>query len=324
MDKEVLVVEISGKRPGDKNARPTEKMNIKYDKLIISNNSTDYVTDWQIVNVPDDFVEFYKEKYKNSDNAWYAPMNRSYAIKYAKEKGYKYLVQLDDNIVMLQIAYSLKEKNKNYIFKKEYRSTSISGDDSDMINDFINVLIKLLQNTNAGISGCGMSGASAPGEQFLSERYNYSLFALDLSKIPDNFHGDFEDDIEFRLKLTQMNIPSIQICPFMYGKTGQQINKDLTGCRLEYLKAGVKRGEHMRKLYGDVYSAGMSNYSNRVGKQEITEQKYFKHKLKPIKLGITIKNKDEIEKNILKIFKKYSNFKENIFYIKEEKNKSKK
>ena len=43
--KEVLVVEISGKRPGSKKERPTEKYDISYDKLIISNNSTDYDTE---------------------------------------------------------------------------------------------------------------------------------------------------------------------------------------------------------------------------------------------------------------------------------------
>lgn len=50
---EILVVEISGKRPGNKDARPTEKNNIKYDKLIVSNNSEGYETDWTIVNVPE-------------------------------------------------------------------------------------------------------------------------------------------------------------------------------------------------------------------------------------------------------------------------------
>lgn len=52
MNKEVLVVEISGKRPGDKKVRPTEKNIINYDKVIISNNSENYITDWPIINVP--------------------------------------------------------------------------------------------------------------------------------------------------------------------------------------------------------------------------------------------------------------------------------
>ena len=63
--------------------------------MIISNNSEGYTSTWPIVNVPDDYKQWYVENIKNSENAWYAPMNRSYAIKYAREKGYDYLVQLD-------------------------------------------------------------------------------------------------------------------------------------------------------------------------------------------------------------------------------------
>ena len=101
-NREILIVEISGKRPGNKEARPTEKIKTKYDHLIISNNSEGYDTEWDIVNVPDEYKEWYVNNVKCSENAWYAPMNRSYAIKYAREHGYKYLVQLDDNIVRLE------------------------------------------------------------------------------------------------------------------------------------------------------------------------------------------------------------------------------
>ena len=104
-DSKILVVEISGKRPGDKKKRTTEKFDVSFDHLIISNNSEGYETDWQIVNVPDDFVNWYKENCRTSENAWYAPMNRTYAIKYAREHGYDYLIQLDDNIKFLEICY---------------------------------------------------------------------------------------------------------------------------------------------------------------------------------------------------------------------------
>jgi len=318
MNKEVLVVEISGKRPGNSDARPTEKNNISYDKVIISNNSEGYETDWDIINVPDDYVEWYKSNIKNSDNAWYAPMNRSYAIKYAREHGYKYLIQLDDNIVMFQIAYSTKYKENGILCKKEYRATSKSGD-NEMLNDFIDVLVETLKQTNAGIAGCNMTGAAVPGDDYLSERYCYSCFALKLDVIPDVYHGDFEDDIEFRLKLNQMNIPSVQNGILMYGKTGQAINKDLTGCRAEYLKAGVKRGEHMRKLYGDIYKAGVSSFSNRAGKQEVDEEiTYFRHKIKPIKLGVIVKDQKAIDKKMNQLFKKYAVKKENKLIIKKE------
>ena len=319
MNNEILVVEISGKRPGDKTKRPTEQFKIDFDKVIISNNSENYETDWEIINVPKEYEEHYKKKMKNSDNAWYAPMNRSYAIKYARKHGYKYLIQLDDNIQMLQIAYIIKDKwAENYDFKKQYSVTVRSVDNTDIMNDFIKILVEMLKQTNAGIAGCNMCGAAVPGDDFLKERYCYSLFALDLNKIPDEYHGDFEDDIEFRLKCNQMNIPSIQNAVLMYSKTGQQLNKDLTGCRAEYLKVGVKRGEHMRKLYGDVYSAGVSSRNNRAGKQETDETLYFRHKLKPIKIGVLINDKDKIEKMMLDLFKKYAKKKENKLIIKEE------
>lgn len=164
-----------------------------------------------------------------------------------------------------------------------------------------------------------MTGAAVPGDDYLSERYCYSCFALKLDVIPDVYQGDFEDDIEFRLKLNQMNIPSIQNGILMYGKTGQAINKDLTGCRAEYLKAGVKRGEHMRKLYGDIYKAGVSSFSNRAGKQEVDEDiTYFRHKLKPIKLGVIVKNQKAIDKKMHQLFKKYATKKEDKLTIKKE------
>ena len=79
--KDVLVVEISGKRPGNVKARPTENLDIKYDHLIISNNSEGYDTTWKIINVPDDYKNWYIANCKMSDSAWYAPVNRSYPVR---------------------------------------------------------------------------------------------------------------------------------------------------------------------------------------------------------------------------------------------------
>ncbi len=304
MNKEVLVVEISGKRPGSSKQRPTEKFHINYDHLIISNNSENYNTDWKIINVPKDYEEYYKSKFKSSDNAWYAPMNRSYAIKYAKEHGYKYLIQLDDNINQLKLAYILENKNS----KIKYSVFSSKEIKDDMINDFIDLMVELLKQSNAGMVGLNMVGASLPDKYFIAERFCYSFFALKLSVVPNEFQGDFEDDIDYKLKLQQMNIPALQFGVLMYGKTAQGLTKDLTGCRKEYLKAGLKRGEHMKKLYGDVYRAGLSSRTNRVGKQQITEQKYFRHRLKCKYVGYIIKNKKIIFDKFNKMLKKYSKY----------------
>lgn len=291
----ILVVEISGKRPGTKKQRPTEKFNINYDHLIISNNSDGYDSEWDIVMVPDDYVEWYKANVKTSDTAWYAPMNRSYAIKYAREHGYRYLVQLDDNIQKVEITYRIEESDG---ILRRYRAVN----KPDMMNDFIGMLCCVLENTNAGMAGCSLTGTGVPDESFLKERYCYSLFALDLDKCPDIFHGDFEDDIEYRLKMAEMGIPSVMVCPLRYGKTGQVSTKDESGNRAAYTAAGLKRGEHMRVLHGDIYSCG---YSGNTASVTPSKGRYFKHKLKPIKLGVIVKDRETINKRMREILTKY-------------------
>ena len=294
MTPKVLVAEISGKRPGDKKARPTEALDITYDKLIISNNSDGYLTDWQIVNVPPDYVEWYKANCKASETAWYAPMNRSYAIKYAREHGYDYLVQLDDNITYVEIGYMSKQNG----IVKRYRV----HDNKGMINDFIDMLVCVLENTNAGMAGCGLCGTSVPDNAFLRERYVYSLFALKLSVCPDVFHGDFEDDIEYRLKLAEKSIPAVMVCPLRYSKTGQKSSKDETGNRAAYTAAGLKRGEHMRKIHGDVYTCGYTDKTASVRSKK--DGKYFQHRIKPFKVGILVKDMDAMTKKFQEILAK--------------------
>lgn len=252
----ILVAEISGKRPGTSRERPTEKYKIDYDKVIISNNSDGYVTDWEIVNVPEEYKEWYVNNVKSSEKAWYAPMNRSYAIKYAIEHGYDYLIQLDDNIQHIEMAYGWEQDG----ISRKYRVCNKKDD--DMANDFINLLVCVLQNTNAAMSGCQLAAVGTPEKTILSERYCYSFFALDLKRCPPIFQGDFEDDIEFRLKCAEMGLPVCQIALLRYSKTGQAGKKDLSGCREEYAKAGLKRGEHMVKIHGDIYSCKMRDRRN--------------------------------------------------------------
>lgn len=290
---DVLIVEISGKRPGDKRARLTERFETENDHIIISNNSDGYISEWDIVNVPPDYVEYYKEKYKTSDNAWYAPMNRSYAIKYAREHGYRYLVQLDDNIKSLELGYMVEVNGA----KKRYRTQKTRK----MLDDFVDMLCCVLENTNAGMVGCGLSALGVT-EQFLSERYVYSFFALDLKRCPDAFHGDFEDDIEYRLKLAEMGLPSIQVCPLNYSKTGQKSSKDETGNRAAYTKAGLKRGEHMKILHGDVYSCGYASKTASV--MATAGEPVFKHKIKPFKVGVIVKDREAMDRKLAEIISK--------------------
>lgn len=292
----VLVVEISGKRPGTSAQRPTEKFKLSYDHLIISNNADGYETDWPIVMVPDEYVEWYKANVKTSDNAWYAPMNRSYAIRYARERGYDYLVQLDDNIIYLELAYMSDGKDG---YTRRYRVQS----QTEMLDDFIGMLCTVLDNTNAAIAGCDLRAVS-PAQIYLSERFCYSFFALNLRCCPDIYHGDFEDDIEFRLKCAEMGAPSVMVCPCRYGKTGQNYNKDETGNRAAYTAAGLKRGEHMRILHGDVYSCGYGKRTMTVA--NVANGKVFRHKLKVVKIGVMVKNQKAIDDKMQELLTKWA------------------
>lgn len=292
----VLVVEISGKRPGTSAQRPTERFKISYDHLIISNNADGYETDWPIVMVPTEYMEWYKANVKTSDNAWYAPMNRSYAIKYAREHGYEYLVQLDDNIIYLELAYIFDGKDGHAL---RYRQQS----QTEMMDDFIEMLCTVLENTNAAIAGCDLRSC-APNSIYLSERYCYSFFALNLKTCPDIYHGDFEDDIEFRLKCAEMGYPSVMVCPLRYGKTGQNYNKDETGNRAAYTAAGIKRGEHMRILHGNVYSCGYGKRTMTVA--NVKSGKVFRHKLQVFKLGVMVKDQKAIDDKMTALLQKYA------------------
>lgn len=150
MSNEVLIAEISGKRSGTKEDRPTEKFNFDWDKVIISNNSEGYETDWPVINVPNDYQEWYKEHAKMSESAYYAPMNRSYAIKYAREHGYKYLVQLDDNIISFNIRYAVGDKSYTTLVS----TPNIEELPQDMFHYFKTVLDNKRWNCRNDISRC--------------------------------------------------------------------------------------------------------------------------------------------------------------------------
>lgn len=288
-------------------------MEITYDHLIISNNSEGYETDWDIVNVPEDYVEWYKENVRMSETAWYAPMNRSYAIKYAREHGYDYLVQLDDNITALEIVYQIV---KDGILMK-YRHNG-----REMVNDFIEFMACVAENTNAAMVGMQLKGSAGPNADFLGERYCYSFFLLDLKSCPDIFHGDFEDDIEYRMKCKELGKPVLQIYSMRYGKTGQLSNKDESGNRAAYTKAGLKRGEHMRVLHGDLYSCG---YSYRTASTTTkTYGEFFKHRVKSFQVGTQTKGTDQINKAFLGLLKKYAEPHEDRAVIKEKRLRSRK
>lgn len=300
-DKRILLVEISGKRPGDKNDRPTEKFDFgNFDKVIISNNSEGYESEWQIVDVPEDYQNYYKDKVKTSDIAYYAPMNRSYAIKYAREHGYDYLVQLDDNLTSFDIRYKISSENKTYDTSTKQKNYK------DLPQEMIRYMAKVLEHTNAGVVGCIPRASGIPSDDWIRERYVYSFFIMDLKRVPDIYHGDFEDDIKFRLKLKERKTPMLQICSFGYDKTHQgPNNSDLTGNRMAYAEAGLKRGETMSILHGDVYKAGLSTRGAGTARTEHYGAR-FRHQLKAFKVGAMVNDRDYLVQEMLKIFEKFA------------------
>jgi hypothetical protein len=306
-DSEVLVCEISGKRPGTSKERPTEKFECRFDKVIISNDCDGYETDWEIVKVPDEYKDWYLDNFRVSENAWYAPMNRSYAIKYAKEQGYKYCIQLDDNITLLQIKYKL---DLDGISKKYY--SGVGARSCSFFNNFVEVLCAVLENTNACLAGCGLS-ANPPGDRFMREGYCYSLFALDLATCPEVFHGGFEDDIEYRYKCHEKKLPTVMVQPLQYGKTGQRSSGDKTGCRAEYERIGLGRGEVMRKIHGDMYRCGKQYKSNCTSNSRKLDTPQFGKKIKSFKDGIIVRDIEPIYEAMRKALKECANdFEENV------------
>lgn len=303
MQNKILIAEISGKRPGGVNKRHTESFNFAYDKVIISNNSEGYETDWDIVDVPEDYQNWYKENVATSDKAYYAPMNRSYAIKYAKDHGYKYLVQLDDNIMTFDIKYLIKVDGVQEKFTTIAKTPNKGG----LPNDMIEYMAQVLDLTNAGMVGMAPDAASVPQDDWLKERYVYSAFMLKLETVPPIFQGDFEDDIEYRMKLKQAGIPSLEIVPFHYSKTAQDKHngkEDVTGNRQAYKDAGLDRGKVMSELYGDMYSRGWSDQGS--GIKRIEGQKKFRHKIKPFKVGVRVKSLDILKQGMSELFAKYA------------------
>lgn len=296
----ILVAEISGKRPGGDKARPTERFNWDFDKVIISNNSDGYITDWPIVDVPQDYQQWYRENVKTNDLAYYAPMNRSYAIKYAREHGYDYLVQLDDNIISFNIRYRLKDG-------RSYTTLRSTPGIEDLPNDMIRYMAKVLDNTNAGLVGMTLAAGSVPGDDWLTERYCYSAFVLNLKTCPSLFQGDFEDDIEYRLKMQQLKIPSVQVSPFQYVKTAQSQSggqkEDLTGNRKAYSQAGLERGATMARIHGDVYSRGWSSRGSGTTRKQ--GQSKFRHKIKPFKVGVLVKDYQVLKTSMADLLVKY-------------------
>lgn len=276
---DVLIAVVSGKRPG---RRTTEKFTIDGDAVIISNDSTGYTSHLPIVDVPQPFRDWYAAEHALSAFGNAVPMSRSYAVQYARENGYRYLVQLDDNIHEMRMAYLMPGGGK---YQRPLKN----------ITPFMNGLADVLRHTNAGLAGMNMNAAAPPEKHtvVLRERYVYSVLALDLAVTPP-FFGDIEEDIGMRLQLARKGIPTVQVIPFRYSKQGQLSTKDTSGNRAAYDQLGAGRGAAMAKLYGDVYARGVSNRNRNLNARGTGKARrddvIFRHKLKPFKVGLKADN----------------------------------
>ena len=309
MRDDVLVCEISGRRPGTKMNRPTEKYGFDcYRHLIVSNDHDGYETDWEIVDVPQDYREWYSENVRQSDKMWQAQMNRSYALELTRQLGYRYCVQVDDNIFHLEIAYEIPLTDN---VSKVYR-TRFSEQYSGMELAYVELLCTALECTNAGMAGCDMT-TSDLGSTVMREGYVYSFFALDVERCRFPFQGGPEDDIEYRLKLAQQGIPTVMLSPLRYGKVSERAVPDGSGCRKAYSELGLARGDAMRKLYGDIYSCGLSE-TNTTTAQTKTKKATFSHRLKPFNTGLIVKDARPIAKMLAEVLRDHANqeFEDNV------------
>lgn len=220
------------------------------------------------------------------------------------------------------VASSLnKEQVKAYRIGKNFFMKYSTGRDTpnkqELPNDMVDYLVEVLKYTNAGMAGMSVDGATIPRDDFIRERYAYSFFALKLDVVPDYFQGDFEDDIEFRLKLKQKNIPVVSVCPFRYGKTAQNTNNDISGNRQAYNEVGLDRGKNMSILYGDYYKAGISSRGS--GTYRNKGKRQFRHELKSYKVGVKVKNFQKLKDDMTKILEKYATFKSDKLRVSESK-----
>ena len=218
----------------------------------------------------------------------------------------EYLAVMDKDLAHIQVTVTTLDDALCATYEKASPPSKRIQAIKRLQDEGFDVAIRLSPIIDAVMSGCNLMGTAMPDEAFLRERYIYSLFALDLDNCPDVFHGDFEDDIEYRLKCRQMGKPTVQVVPLRYGKTGQKSNKDLTGCRAEYAKQGLKRGAHMSVLYSQDYSARMSKKAHSTNAKEDAEAVNFKHDLKTWKVGVIMYNMQPIKDQLRMMLKKYN------------------
>lgn len=164
---DIQVCEISGKRP-ERKQRTSETIfaDTPDHKVIVSNAPDNYDADWEVIPVPDDFRAEYMQSMALDERACGAPMGRSYALKYCRDHGIRYCVQIDDNIRTLSVTYE-KAVAPGVVHRVACNKPPSRA--------FVELAVSALENTNAGLAGFHLQ-AVGPEATILRPRFVYSLF----------------------------------------------------------------------------------------------------------------------------------------------------
>lgn len=285
---DILYVIVSGKRPKAKD-RKTETLQIlaKRKTVIISNNSDGYHdTRYPILDVPQEFRDEFA-KYCITKFGGMVPMNKQFAVEFARARGFRFLAILDDNI--------LSSPNRWF---EQLKPFDHEQDEIAMTERFERCARLILRNTNAGVVGAELSNIHLPGayNTLLSEGRPYSYVFLDLEKdLPIQF-GDVEEDIIFCDNCWRKNIATVVLRWITYGKTSQgtgvkeQRYRDTSGNRSEYDAMTGARGENASKIIGLAHGMRTTRRATP-GKR----QYQYKHTLPPVKKCLVYFSRDFVD-----------------------------
>jgi hypothetical protein len=167
--------------------------------------------------------------------------------QYAIKNDYDYVCHLDDNITSL--FYHSNSKNK---LIKRYRPLAFL--------DLIELLFYIMENSNTGAIGMGMSAFAEPEDRriTITAGFPYSFFVHKVDK-DFKFENSTEDDILMSIYNGIKHKPSAVIRNAVYyGKTGKKTSKDGNRKIYNSMLKENKRGEYIFSLYPEIYTRKVS------------------------------------------------------------------
>lgn len=192
----VLIAVITGNRPRLEQ-RPTTRIlalleaagyaNVEW--VVRENHAPDYEQDHRPMNVYSNaFTLTYARDHWRHPKAKWAPdafmgafAGREYVMRSAAQRGFKYVLQLDDNVKYLVPALG-----------------GARGEELSRVSpvECLNVLISIAASTNAAMCGMQLSTVSPFGiKRVIRPGYPYSVFVETITPYRVPYYGPFEDDI---------------------------------------------------------------------------------------------------------------------------------